>query len=83
MGCALTTSTAGKVPSDPAFEPVWGAFERRGEVVILHPAGLNACSPLLSPALTWPVGSPIEDSVAVVQLIASNYPSRFPGVRIV
>lgn len=83
VGFAMTTSTAGKVLTDPAFLPVWQELDRRRVCVVLHPAGVNACSPLLSPDLTWPVGSPIEDSVAVVQLIANNYPSRFPGITIV
>ena len=83
VGFAMTTSTAGMVLTDPLFLPVWQELDRRKACVILHPAGVNACSPLLSEALTWPVGSPIEDSVAVVQLIANAYPTRFPGVTIV
>ena len=83
VGFAMTTSTAGKVLTDPLFLPVWQELDRRKACVVLHPAGVNACSPLLSDDLTWPVGSPIEDSVAVVQLIANSYPGGFPGVTIV
>ena len=83
VGFAMTTSTSGKVLTDPAYLRVWEELETRKARLILHPAGVNACSPLLSGALIWPVGSPIEDSVAVVQLIANGYPSRFPNVTIV
>ena len=83
VGFAMTTSTSGKVLTDPAFLPIWEELDERSACLVLHPAGVNACSPLLSDSLIWPVGSPIEDSVAVVQLITNGYPSRFPNVTIV
>ena len=83
VGLAMTTSTSGKVLTDPAFLPIWEELDKRSACLVLHPAGVNACSPLLSDSLIWPVGSPIEDSVAVVQLITNGYPSRFPNVTIV
>lgn len=82
VGFAMTTSTAGKVLTDPLFLPVWQELDRRKACVVLHPAGVNACSPLLSDDLTWPVGSPIEIRCSG-PTDRQQLPGRFPGVTIV
>jgi aminocarboxymuconate-semialdehyde decarboxylase len=33
--------------------------------------------------MAWSVGAPIEDTVALVQLILKGIPSRYPNIRII
>ncbi|WP_326569757.1 amidohydrolase family protein [Amycolatopsis rhabdoformis] len=83
LGVAITTSVLGRTLADPAFLPVYEELDRRGSVLFVHPAGVGAASPLIGPELTWQIGAPIEDTVAVMHLIVAGIPSRFPRMKIV
>jgi|SRR5579862_6508243 len=84
VGVTVLTSVLGQSLVDPEFEPFWAELNRRGTILFIHPAGVGACSPLIqSFNLTWPIGAPIEDTVAVVHLIVKQIPQRYPRVRIV
>ncbi|MFL6077500.1 MAG: amidohydrolase family protein [Mycobacteriales bacterium] len=83
VGAAITTSVLGRSLADPAFLPVYAELDRRGSVLFVHPAGSGAGSPLIGPDMTWAVGAPIEDTVAVTHLILAGIPSRYPNLRIV
>ncbi|SIN59072.1 Putative amidohydrolase (aminocarboxymuconate-semialdehyde decarboxylase) [Mycobacteroides abscessus subsp. abscessus] len=50
----------------------------------MHPAGCGAESSLITDhSLTWSVGAPIEDTVAIMHLIVAGIPSRYPDMKIV
>ncbi|MBY6303994.1 amidohydrolase family protein [Streptomyces clavuligerus] len=84
VGVATTTSVLGRSAADPAYEPVFAELDRREAVLYVHPAGCGAGSPLISEhRLTWSIGAPIEDTVAIMQLILAGVPSRYPGMRII
>ncbi|MEV0073692.1 MULTISPECIES: amidohydrolase family protein [unclassified Amycolatopsis] len=83
LGAAVTTSVLGRTLGDPAFLPVYEELDRRGSVLFVHPAGVGAESPLIGPELTWQIGAPIEDTVAVLHLIVAGIPSRFPRMKII
>ncbi|QRP44029.1 amidohydrolase family protein [Amycolatopsis sp. FDAARGOS 1241] len=83
LGAAITTSVLGRSLGDPAFLPVYEELDRRGSVLFVHPAGLGAESPLIGRNLTWQIGAPIEDTVAVMHLIIAGVPSRFPRMKII
>jgi predicted TIM-barrel fold metal-dependent hydrolase len=83
-GVAVTTSVLGRSLTDPELAPVLAELDRRAAVLYTHPAGCGAHSPLIQQHyMTWMVGAPIEDTIAVAQLIVHGVPSRYPRLRIV
>lgn len=84
IGAAVATSTLGRSVADPAWDPLFAELDRRASVLYVHPAGCGAGSPLISPYnMTWMLGAPIEDTVAVAHLITRGIPSRYPNLRII
>lgn len=83
-GVTMTTSVLGRALVEPEYEPVFAELDRRGAVLFLHPAGNNACSPLIADHhLTWMVGAPVEDTISIMQLIAHGIPVRYPDIMII
>ncbi|SDR57340.1 aminocarboxymuconate-semialdehyde decarboxylase [Rhizobiales bacterium GAS113] len=84
VGVAITTAILGRSIADPAFAPIYQELDRRGSVLFIHPEGCGCHSPLIQKHnMTWMVGAPIEDTVAVMHLIAYGIPSRYPKLKIV
>ncbi len=84
VGVTVATSILGRSLVDPAFEPFYAELDRRRTVLFVHPAGVSACSPLISSyQLTWPIGSPIEDTIAITHLIITGIPMRYPHIKII
>ncbi len=84
LGVAITTSILGRSIADPRFEPLYAELDRRGSVLYVHPAGCGAESPLIQQhRLTWAVGAPVEDTVAVMHLLIAQIPQRYPRLKIV
>jgi 6-methylsalicylate decarboxylase len=82
-GIAIGTSVLGRTIADPAFDPFYAELDRRGAVLYVHPSGVGAGSPLISPhSLTWVVGAPIEDTLAAVHLIFEGVTTRFPNIKV-
>jgi predicted TIM-barrel fold metal-dependent hydrolase len=81
-GVAMTTSILGTSLADSSFDPIYAELDKRGAVLFLHPAGL-ACgsAELVSTGLTWPLGAPFEDSMAILELLQSGFTQRFPRIR--
>jgi predicted TIM-barrel fold metal-dependent hydrolase len=83
-GVTMTTSVLGRALIEPEYEPVFADLDRRGAVLFLHPAGNNACSPLIADHhLTWMVGAPVEDTISIMQLITHGIPVRYPTIKII
>jgi 6-methylsalicylate decarboxylase len=83
-GAVIGSSVLGKSIADSTFEPFYEELNRRGAVLYVHPSGLGAESPLISPhAMTWVIGAPIEDTVAAFHLIVRGIPSRYPNIKII
>ena len=83
-GVTITTSILGKSPADPAFDPIYADLDRRGAVVFLHPAGLACGSqPLKDTGLTWPLGAPFEDTMAVLEFMQAGFTQRFPNIKMI
>jgi aminocarboxymuconate-semialdehyde decarboxylase len=84
VGLAVTTSVGGRSIADAVFEPLFAELDRRGAVLFVHPAGVDAGSTLIRDAgLSWMIGAPVEDTLAAVHLIARGVPARFPQMQIV
>ncbi|MGI5444802.1 amidohydrolase family protein [Streptomyces sp. CA-243310] len=83
VGVGVTTTVLGRTLADPLFRPVYEELDRRGAVLCIHPAGEGAASPLITEhAMTWMVGAPVEDTVAIMHLILAGIPARHPRMRI-
>jgi 6-methylsalicylate decarboxylase len=83
-GVVMNTTVLGHALVEPGFEPIFAELDRRGAVLYLHPAGNNACSPLIGTYhLTWMVGAPVEDTISIMHLITHGFPVRYPGIRII
>ena len=84
LGVAITTSILGRSIADPMFEPIYAELDRRASVLYVHPAGCGAESPLIQQhRLTWALGAPMEDTVAVMHLLIAQIPQRYPRLKIV
>lgn len=84
VGVTMTTSVLDRGLTTPELEPIFAELNRRKTVLYLHPAGNSACSPLVRDHhLTWMVGAPFEDTIAVMQLITAGYPTRYPDLKII
>src|SRR6202049_4972517 len=83
-GVANTTAILSRSVPDASFTPIYEELNRRGSVLFLHPVGNNAGTPFIADYhATWMVGAPVEDLIAVVQLILAGVPKRFPNVKII
>ncbi|MEV6733647.1 MULTISPECIES: amidohydrolase family protein [unclassified Streptomyces] len=83
VGAGVTTTVLGRTLDDALFRPVYEELDRRGAVLCIHPAGEGAGSPLITEhGMTWMVGAPVEDTVALMHLILAGIPARHPGMRI-
>jgi aminocarboxymuconate-semialdehyde decarboxylase len=84
VGAAIGTSVLAKSIVEPAFEPFYEELNRREAVLYVHPSGLGAESPIISPyRMTWVIGAPIEDTIAAFHLIVAGIPSRYPKIKII
>lgn len=83
-GVAMNTTVMGRALVEPGYAPIFAELNRRSAVLYLHPAGNNACSPLIGDYhLTWMVGAPVEDTISVMQLITNGIPIRYPNIKII
>jgi predicted TIM-barrel fold metal-dependent hydrolase len=81
-GITVTTSILGTSLADPSFDPIYAELNRRGAVLFIHPAGLACGSPnLVANGLTWPLGAPFEDTMAVLELMQAGFTQRFTRIK--
>ncbi len=84
VGVCVTNTIGERSLVDPVFAPIFTELDRRGTALFVHPAGKSALSPLIAASgLTWPIGAPVEDTVAATQLIAQKFPLRYPDLKII
>jgi predicted TIM-barrel fold metal-dependent hydrolase len=84
LGVGITTTVAGRSIADPAFGPLYQELDRRGTVLIVHPAGASALTPMIADYhVTWMIGAPIEDTISTTHLIIKGIPQKYPRMRIV
>ncbi|MFF4423125.1 amidohydrolase family protein [Streptomyces sp. NPDC001549] len=69
----------GRSPLPPRLQEL----ERRGAVLCIHPAGAGAAGQLITERdMTWMVGAPVEDTVAIMRLVLAGIPAHNPRMRI-
>ncbi len=84
VGVTTGTVVLGKSIADPAFNEFFVELNRRKAVLFIHPTGGALGSQLIeSTKLVWPVGAPLEDTVCLLQFMQSNFPLRFPDIKII
>lgn len=84
VGATIPTSILEKSIANPSFMPVYQELNRRKSALFIHPGGYGAYSPLISDYhLTWMIGAPIEDTIAVAHLIVRGIPQQFPNLKII
>ncbi|KAJ3576190.1 hypothetical protein NP233_g589 [Leucocoprinus birnbaumii] len=85
-GLIMGTKGIGKGLDDPALDPVWGAIEKAGLVVFLHPhygVDASAYGELDNGhVLPLALGFPFETTIAATRLILSGVFDRFPNLRL-
>lgn len=83
MGIAINTLIKNELSiADPKFLPFYEAMNQMGAVIYIHPTGCGAASAMVNDFdLHWVVGAPIEDTVAVLQLLKANIPQQFPNIK--
>ncbi|MFK0046114.1 amidohydrolase family protein [Streptomyces sp. NPDC090741] len=83
VGVGVTTTVLGRTLADPLLWPLYEELDRRGAVLYVHPAGEGAASPLITRhRMTWMVGAPVEDTVAMMHLVLAGIPARYPRMRV-
>ncbi|MDY6143228.1 MAG: amidohydrolase family protein [Arcanobacterium sp.] len=83
VGIGLPTFLpGGQSLTDKVLEPVWEALNERHAIVNIHATGAGAYSKQITDFwLTWVNGAPIEDAIAVLQLLKRGIPQRYPNIR--
>lgn len=83
MGIAINTLIKNELSiADPKFLPFYEAMNQMGAVIYIHPTGCGAASAMVNDFdLHWVVGAPIEDTVAVLQLLKANIPQQFGNIQ--
>ncbi|MFE5766003.1 amidohydrolase family protein [Streptomyces sp. NPDC056492] len=83
VGVGVTTTVLGRTLADPLLWPLYEELDRRGAVLYVHPSGEGAASPLITRhGMTWMVGAPVEDTVAMMHLVLAGIPARYPRMRV-
>lgn len=81
-GVVAGTDLAGRVYSDPDYDPLWELLSARALPLFVHPG--HCPDPRLEPFyLANLLGNPYETTVAAAHLVLGGALERFPGLRVV
>lgn len=84
VGVAINTAILGRSIADPGFARVYEELNQRRSVLYVHPEGCGLHSALIRDHhMTWMVGAPLEDTVAIAHLVVYGIPSRYPNLKII
>jgi aminocarboxymuconate-semialdehyde decarboxylase len=82
VGVEVATNVAGRRLDDPRFEPFWGAAERLGVPVMIHPAYNEPHRGLGDYYLQNVIGNQLETTIAIERLICAGVLDRHPDLRV-
>lgn len=83
-GIKLATSVDGIYLGDPIYDPLMQVLDERGAVVILHPVKPNPVNESTfagGPIFVYEY--PAETTRAVLNMVAHNVMTRYPGIKVV
>ena len=83
-GVNIHCSVLGRAVVEDEFLPLYDELNRRRAVVLFHPTGNGALSPLVNDfGLGGAIGTSIEDTLVAMHLIARRIPSRYPDITFI
>jgi aminocarboxymuconate-semialdehyde decarboxylase len=82
-GLEIATNVEGEELSSPRLEPFWAAVEQQNVVVFIHPIGFTQPERLTEHYFFNVMGHPIENTLAIANLIFGGVMERHPGLKIV
>ena len=82
-GLEIGTNVEGEEISAARLDPFWAAVEETGALVFLHPIGFTHPQRLTEHYFFNVIGHPIENTLAIANLIFSGTLERFPDLKIV
>jgi len=84
VGVNIHCSVLDRPVVEPSLMPIWEELDRRNGVVLFHPTGNGALSPLVTDfGLGAALGTSLEDTLVALHLIARKIPSLFPHITFI
>ncbi len=80
-GVTVSTDVNGAEIGDAKFRPFWKKAEALGATIFIHPAG-NDAERLRRFGLSFHVGQPFEEALAMTSLVYDGILDRFPNLKI-
>lgn len=81
-GIQIGSNINGKNLDDPAFHPLWKAFEDLDMALLIHPWEMMGEADMRKYWLPWLVGMPAETTRAICSLIFGGVLEKFPRLRV-
>ena len=82
-GVEVAASVRGVFLGDDRFEPFWGAAERTGALVFVHPTTRGFDSPAFQDYYLWnTVANPLETATTAAHMVVAGVMERHPGLRV-
>ncbi|MDP3983418.1 MAG: amidohydrolase family protein [Acidimicrobiia bacterium] len=82
-GLEIATNVQGEELSSPRLDPFWAAVEKRGAVIFIHPVGFTHPQRFTEHYFFNVIGHPIENTLAISNLIFGGVMERYPALKIV
>ena len=82
-GLEIGTNVEGEEISSRRLDPFWAAVEETGAVIFIHPIGFTHPQRFTEHYFFNLIGHPIENALAIANLIFEGTLERFPGLKIV
>ena len=82
-GLEIGTNVEGEEISAPRLDPFWAAVEETAALVFIHPIAFTHPQRLTEHYFFNVIGNPIENTLAIANLIFGGTLERFPGLKIV
>lgn len=82
-GLEIGTNVEGEEISSPRLDPFWDAVEDTGAVIFIHPTGFTHPQRFTEHYFFNVIGHPLENTLAIANLIFSGILERFPALKIV
>jgi aminocarboxymuconate-semialdehyde decarboxylase len=82
-GLEIGTNVEGEELSSPRLDRFWSAVEESGALIFIHPTGFTHPQRLTEHYFFNVIGHPLENTLAIANLIFGGTLERFPGLKVV
>jgi aminocarboxymuconate-semialdehyde decarboxylase len=85
VGVMVIANIAGRSLTEPAFEPVWTAIDRRALPVLVHPGEPPGADRMDMGRydLSWSVGFMFDTTLALTRMIFDGFLDRYPNLKLI